>query len=56
MKKKIEDKSFSEQNRANKIRADTERLKALQEKLSIEIRNYERNIVYRKMFPQKSLF
>lgn len=56
MKSKIEDKSFSEQNRANKIRADTERLKALQEKLSIEIRNYERNIVYRKMFPQKSLF
>lgn len=41
---KIEDKSFYEQNRANKMKADTERLYQLRQKLYGEMRRYEQNL------------
>lgn len=41
---KIEDKSFFEQNRANKMKADTERLYQLRQKLYGEMRRYEQNL------------
>ena len=41
---KIEDKSFYEQNRANKMKADTERLNQLRQKLYGEMRRYEQNL------------
>lgn len=41
---KVEDKNFFEQNRANKMRADTERLKELRAKLASEMRRYEQNM------------
>lgn len=44
---KVEDKSFSEQNRANKMNADTARLKELRSDLAAEMRRYEQNIYYR---------
>lgn len=44
---KVEDKSFSEQNRANKMNADTARLKELRADLAAEMRRYEQNIYYR---------
>lgn len=43
---KVEDKSFFEQNRANKKRADTERLNELRKKLAGEMRRYEQNLYY----------
>lgn len=43
---KVEDKSFYEQNRSNKMRADTERLAALRQKLAGEMRRYEQNQYY----------
>lgn len=46
MVSKVEDKSFYEQNRANKIRADGERLALLREKLAAEMRKYEQNMYY----------
>lgn len=51
---KIEDKSFFEQNRANKMRADTERLDALRRKLSEEMRRFEQNL-YQKQFVHSGL-
>lgn len=48
---KIEDKSFSEQNRANKMNADTARLKQLRENLAAQMRSYEQNKAYNKVFP-----
>ena len=45
---KIEDKTFIEQNRANKINADTAKLKAAKNDLSIEMRRFAENIAYRK--------
>lgn len=44
---KVEDKSFSEQNRANKMNADTARLNQLRTDLAAEMRRYEQNIYYR---------
>lgn len=41
---KIEDKSFYEQNRANKMKSDTERLCQLRQKLYGEMRRYEQNL------------
>lgn len=41
---KVEDKSFYEQNRANKIKADTERLYQLRQKLYSEMRRYDQNL------------
>lgn len=52
---KIEDKSFYEQNRANKIRADNERLALLDTKLAEAMRRYEQNLMQRKMFPYGGL-
>lgn len=48
---KIDDRSFTEQNRSNKERADTERLERLYAKLSSEMRRYEQVLVQRKTFP-----
>lgn len=48
---KVEDKSFFEQNRANKERADTERLEMLRRKLAGEMRLFEQNAYYRKVVP-----
>ena len=45
---KIEDKTFSEQNRANKMRADTERITFLRHKLAAEMRRFEQNLYYKK--------
>lgn len=47
MVSKIDDRSFTEQNRANKIRADTERLRELYAKLSSEMRRYEQVLAQR---------
>lgn len=44
---KVEDKSFSEQNRANKMNADTARLNQLRADLAAEMRRYEQNVYYR---------
>lgn len=45
---KVEDKSFFEQNRANKMNADTARLEQLKRKLAGEMRRYEQNLYYNK--------
>ena len=52
---KVEDKSFFEQNRANKIKADTERYEKLKITLAEDMRRYEQNLNYRKMFPTAGL-
>lgn len=51
MVSKVEDRSFSEQNRANKIKADTERLEFLRRKLAGEMRKYEQSKFYEKLVP-----
>lgn len=48
---KVEDKSFSEQNRANKENADTERLNMLRRKLSETMRRYTQNKYYSQVVP-----
>lgn len=48
---KVEDKSFSEQNRANKMKADTERLREIRTIRAEEMRRLEQNLAHRKMFP-----
>ena len=50
---KIEDKSFFEQNRANKMNADSARLRELREKLAGEMRRYEQNIFWRRFVTNK---
>lgn len=45
---KTEDKSFFEQNRANKMRADGERLKELMSKANGHMRRLESNMYYKK--------
>lgn len=45
---KVEDKSFYEQNRANKMNADTARLNQLRQKLAGEMRRFEQNLYYKK--------
>lgn len=52
---KVEDKSFFEQNRANKIKADTERLREMRIQLAEEMRRYEQNLYFRKTFPTRGL-
>ena len=49
MVSKVEDKSFFEQNRANKMRADTERLESLRRKLAEEMRRLEQNLYQRQV-------
>ncbi|MBQ8497541.1 MAG: hypothetical protein IJ489_08825 [Clostridia bacterium] len=51
MVSKVEDRSFSEQNRANKMRADTERLEMLMKKLYGEMRRFEQNLYIKKYVP-----
>lgn len=48
---KVEDKSFFEQNRANKIKSDNERFQLLQTNLAQAMRRFEQNLAQRKMFP-----
>lgn len=45
---KVEDRAFSEQNRANKMRADTERLNQIRKKLAEEMRRYSQNLWYKQ--------
>lgn len=52
---KVEDKSFSEQNRANKENADTARLQEMRTELAEEMRRYEQNLYFRKTFPTRGL-
>lgn len=52
---KVEDKSFFEQNRANKIKADNERFDLLQTNLAQAMRRFEQNLATRKMFPYGGL-
>lgn len=49
---KVEDKSFFEQNRANKMRADTERLRELRQKLAAEMRAYEQRLYFKARIPE----
>lgn len=44
---KTEDKSFFEQNRANKMNADTERLRQAKQQLAGEMRAYEQRLGYK---------
>ena len=46
---KVEDKSFFEQNRANKMNADTARLEQLRQKLASEMRRFEQNQYYKRV-------
>lgn len=48
---KVEDKSFYEQNRANKMKVDGERLRQLLTDLASAMRRYEQKLHYRKLFP-----
>lgn len=48
---KVEDKSFSQQNRANKIRADQERFRVLRTELSAQMRKLEQSMYFREQFP-----
>lgn len=48
---KIEDGTFKEQNRANKMNADTERYRQVVAMAIGEMRRYEQNVYYRKIFP-----
>lgn len=48
---KVEDRSFSEQNRANKEKVDTERLEKYKSDLNSAMRAFERNLAIRKHIP-----
>ena len=50
---KVDDKSFSEQNRANKMRADTERLNQVRRKLAEEMRRFSQNLYYKQIVNNK---
>lgn len=52
---KIDDRSFSEQNRANKENADTNRLREMYVQLANEMRRYEQNLYHRQTFPTGNL-
>ena len=54
MVSKTEDKSFFEQNRANKMNADTARLNQLRQKLAGEMRRFEQNQYYKKIVSNQS--
>lgn len=49
---KVEDKSFFEQNRANKIKSDDARLAKYNSDLASAMRRYEQKLACRKMFPR----
>ena len=48
---KIEDKSFQEQNRANKMNADGMRLREIAIKLYDSMRKFEQDVAYKSRFP-----
>lgn len=48
---KIEDKSFQEQNRANKMNADGMRLREIAIKLAGAMRKFEQDVYYKNTFP-----
>lgn len=48
---KIEDKSFQEQNRANKMNADSLRLREISVKLYDKMRKFEQDTFYKSTFP-----
>lgn len=48
---KVEDRSFSEQNRANKEKVDSERLEKYKSGLNSAMRTLERNLAIRKTLP-----
>lgn len=48
---KIEDKSFQEQNRANKMNSDGMRLREIAVKLYDSMRKFEQDVYYRTRFP-----
>lgn len=48
---KIEDRSFTEQNRANKMNADTARNDSIRRQLAEQMRSYEQSLAFRKVFP-----
>ena len=48
---KVEDRSFSEQNRANKERSDDERLDRYKNALNTAMRTFERNLAIKKTHP-----
>lgn len=48
---KIEDKSFQEQNRANKMNADGMRLREMAVKLYDSMRKFEQDVAYKSRFP-----
>lgn len=48
---KIEDKSFQEQNRANKMNADSMRLREMATKLYDRMRKFEQDMAYKSTFP-----
>lgn len=48
---KVEDKSFFEQNRANKMKTDDERLNNYQSDLASAMRRYEQKLVEKKVIP-----
>lgn len=48
---KVEDKSFQEQNRANKMNADGMRLRELSVKLYDKMRKFEQDVAYNNTFP-----
>lgn len=52
---KVEDRSFSEQNRANKEKTDTERLARYKSDLNSAMRALERNLAIRKILPSSGL-
>lgn len=52
---KVEDKSFFEQNRANKMNADTARLNQLRRKLAIEMRSFEQSLYFKQVVGQSGI-
>lgn len=48
---KVEDKSFYEQNRANKEKADDSRLNQYKSELAGAMRRYEQNLAHKRIFP-----
>lgn len=50
---KAEDKSFFEQNRANKMNADTARLNQLRRKLASEMRSFEQNLYFKQVVGER---
>lgn len=52
---KVEDKSFYEQNRSNKIKADDERYKLLKVNLAESMRRYEQTLAQRKVLTFRDL-